>query len=80
MCRYQWAQGGPEWDRAGEDIEWTKDVAVVIGVEMAAFLEAVDEVAHGIEVEDDFAGVLVETAHAHGQEGSSICWGSGWIL
>ena len=47
---------------------------------MAAFLQAVDEVAHGIEVEDDFAGVLVETAHAHGQEGSSICWGSGWIL
>ena len=44
---------------ATEDVEWQVAVAVIIAVEEAAFLVAVQRIVGGIEVEDDLFGRLL---------------------
>jgi len=48
--------------------------AGVVGAEVAAFLQAVDAVAHGVEVQDDFPGVLVQATHAQRQQRGLDLW------
>ncbi len=62
-------QLGPEDDIAADDVEGQVAAVMIVGVEVAAFLLAMDELTHGIQVEDEPVAVFVQAADAQDQKG-----------
>jgi len=62
------AQLRPQQHVATDHVERQITIVVVIGVEVPAFLQAVHQMAHGVQVQDDFARMFGQTAHGQFQQ------------
>ena len=71
-------QRRPQRHAADEGVERQQAVAIVVGVEVAAGLAAVHQMPHRIEINHQFGGVLVQTAHTQFQQGG--CDGVGIVM
>src|SRR4029077_5252010 len=58
----------PERDVAHKSVERQINVLIVVSVETSALLVAMKSMAHGIEIDDDFTGLLGQAPDSHFQE------------